>query len=181
MSDILGRIGAPIDPAYAPFVEGVKRVAADPPANSTYYWHPATSTWYPYPHADWILEDLALAPTTDSSAIEGPELKERDGKLVAVVSVTESALGPLFTKVREANAAAHATHPKANLIWHPIGGRWRNAIKRKAAGGGGWDLPAEALKRLDEVDEHVRAGIIDHETGERRKLEIISEYEPRRP
>ena len=172
----LGDFGAPPDPAYAPFVEGLKRVASDVVANTDYYWHPSTSKWYAYPHRDWILDDAGLAPTTDSTAIGGTEFEERDGKWVTVLRVNDFGLGGLLVKVREAYAKAHAAHPKANLVWHPAGGYWRNAIKQKAAGGPAADLPPEALKRIEEVNELVRDRIIDHATGEFRKLEIIAEY-----
>jgi hypothetical protein len=79
-------------------------------------------------------------------------------------------------KGREAYGKAHAAQPQANLVWHPADGYWRNAIKRASVGGPGPNLPPEAQKRLDEGDEDVRAGRIDHETGERRKLEILAEY-----
>jgi hypothetical protein len=171
-------IGTPPDPAYAPFVEGLKRVASDVVANGEQYWHPATSKWYPYPHADWILDESGLARTTDSSAIGQPEFKEKGGKWVTALHINDGFLGGLFTKVRDAYTSGHAAHPKANLVWHPAGGYWRNAIKRTAAGGSGWDLPPEAIKRLEEVDKLVRDRRIDHATGEQRKLEIIAEYRP---
>jgi hypothetical protein len=172
---------APPDPAYAPFVKGLEQVASDAGANANYFWHPKTSKWYFYPHKDWILEDPGLGSTTDSSAFGPPELKNRDGKWVSVARVNSLGVAALFAKVREAQAKAEATDPKRNLVWHPVGGYWRNAIKRTGAGGPGPNLPSEALKRLDEVDEQVRAGIIDHPTGELRKLQILAEYDrPRR-
>jgi hypothetical protein len=55
-------LGAPIDPAYTAFLDGLKRVAELPVGKSLDRWHPKDAGWYPYDPKVWGQEISTLPP-----------------------------------------------------------------------------------------------------------------------
>jgi hypothetical protein len=116
--------------------------------------------------AEWIMEDIALAPTPAGSAVV-PGWGEPGSQLGLpnyVWSVNELFVPELFGSLGKAAQSFVAAHPASNLVWTFLGGgAWRNAIRRDKpmpTPQPNPPLPEECLKRVQGVREWERLGYI---------------------
>jgi hypothetical protein len=174
----MSSFGAPIDPAYTAFLDGLKRVAALPVGKSLDRWHPKDAHWYPYDPKLWGQEDLGAAPTPPDDALR---------KKVAGIGdyewdLQELQVPRLFADLKEAYAALSSQHPTANLVWTPVGGEWRSAFEhappppKSDPGHDDSKLPPDAQRQIADVREQERLGEITHVQAETSIKRIRAEY-----
>jgi hypothetical protein len=171
-----GHFGAPTDPAYLSFLEGLKKVAADPKATSRWRWHPRDGKWYTYDPTTYVIEDLGLVDTSPEMAF-----RQSWGFPDSTYQVVEMFVPELFERLKKAAAAHLARYPSANLIWSPWGGGdWRNAFERGRQPHPPTDphiptLPPECVKRVNDVQEWERRGYITHDQAQLQINAIVAE------
>jgi hypothetical protein len=174
----MSSFGAPIDPAYTAFLDGLKKVAALPVGKSLDRWHPKDARWYPYDPKVWGEEDLNAAPTPPDSALSEKIAGLGDYEW----ELHELQVPDLFARLKQEYAALSSQHPTANLVWTPVGGAWRSAFKHAPAppnGDPGHDdskLPPEALRQIADVREQERRNEVTHEQAEASIKRIRAQY-----
>jgi len=172
--------GAPPDPAYMRFLEGLRALVRDPAGTSASRWHPADTKWYPYPVSDWLLEDLSIPDTAPGEALK-EHLPYFAGSTHSW-ELQEFWVRDLFDRIQKVFARESPLHPRSNLVWSPSGGRWRNAIRRTSSlpppsqgPAPRPQLPAECVQRVEQVREWIRHGYITHDQGQTMINAIVDE------
>jgi hypothetical protein len=169
---------APTDPAYLRFLEGLRTVAGDPIGKDR---------WYEYSRKEWVLEDLGLADTPPETALsmDFPRFNIQDMKFDTAPharTVYESGVPDLFQRVQKAHASLVQRYPHATLVWSPWGdGDWRSAYKR-VDGSPNIDetddktgVPADCVRRINEVGEYRRRGLITNDQAQKLVAAIVAE------
>jgi hypothetical protein len=168
----------PPDPAYQPFLAGLRAVAADPVGQTNERWHPPKSNWYSYDPAEWGMEDVRAAPTPPGTALQ------RWGIPPGTLSVNEFTVAHLFTELQSASTRLNTWHPGANFVWSPFGGTWEVAFKRAASpppppppgNTSTGDLPVVAVEKIAVVERMGRLGEITHAVEQAEIQRILNEY-----
>ena len=117
----------PADPAYQPFLAGLRAVAADPIGQTNERWHPPKSNWSSYDPAEWGMEDVRAAPTPPGTALQ------LWGMPPGTLTVNEFTVVGLFTELQGAFTRLNAWHAGANFVWSPFNGTWEVAFKRSTS------------------------------------------------
>ena len=164
----------PTDPRFLEFLRGLKYFAEEPFERGTNRWHPRDGEWYLYDPKSWVIEDLGLPDTAPESALQQNFMKPWE--------VRESSVPDLFERLEKAKASYASRVPLAkNLVWSPLGGGdWRNAFKRTSQPpptnpGPHPPLPEPCVKRVDEVNEWRRRGLITEDQAQRLIEAIVAE------
>ena len=166
-------IGAPTDPAYLRFLEGLSQVASS--LDSVRRWHGRAQEWRFFDSAGWIIDESnQIADTSPSLVLQEKWNPHRFE--VLTLSVPE-----LFTRIQAAQSQIISRYPKMeHPVWTPLGGGdWRSAIQRGGPSPGKVDekkLPAEALRRIALVREFVAKEIITPQVGNEIIASIVREY-----
>jgi hypothetical protein len=166
----------PTDPAYLRFLDGLKRLGADPRGSATLHWHPRDEKWYTYAPVEWGMEVSRLPPTPPGLA-----LRARFGwPTPAGWDVNEFEVPELFARVQQ--AYARSGRPTANLVWAPAdGGAWRIAFQRAASPPPhvpiptGVPLPPPCVARAKQVQEWERRGFVTHDQAQAMINAIVAE------
>jgi hypothetical protein len=172
--------GAPPDPAYAPFLAGLKQVVADPDGKVHWRWHPKDSKWYAYDPAKYALDDSYRLPDTPPEMA----LEQNFGWPKSSWELREMFVPDLFSRVRKAYDSISQRYPQATLVWSPWGdGDWRSAFERSNPGPGGGpgpgtELPQECLRQIEQVQQQQRRGWITPDQARRLIAAIIAECAP---
>jgi hypothetical protein len=167
----MSSFGAPPDPAYTAFLDGLKRFAALPVGKSVERWHPKDAHWYSYDPKDWGEEDLSAPKTPPESG-----LTEGFSGFGQKWELHELQVPDLFARVQKAYATLSSQHATANLVWTPAGGgEWRNAFKRPTKGSDG--TPPIAITLIAQVRQLEGTGDLTHAEAEARIKQIKAQYE----
>lgn len=170
--------GVPTDPSYLAFRDGLLVANDDVIDKFRWRWSAAHSKWYTYSIDAWILDDVAIP---DTSAGSGFELIRNDEADVEKARA-DLWLPDLFRRLVSDAAKYRDRWP--NLVWTwRNGGDWRVAQSRSGAGtpdetgGGDWEtgLTPECVKRVKDVREWIRRGVITAVDGQRLIREIVAE------
>lgn len=168
--------GAPPDPAYTAFLDGLKRVNKQPVGKSLERWHPKDAHWYTYDPKVYGQEDVGAPNTPPDGALSQ--------KLAGGASfeyrweLHEFQVPDLFARVKKDYETLRSRNPKADLVWTPAdGGEWRGAFKRPPQISDKGPLSADAISLIAEVRDLERTGDLTHDEAEARIKKIKAEHE----
>lgn len=174
--------GAPTDPAYTRFLEGLRSVVADPVGKRTWRWDGGDQKWYAYAPDKWGFEDFGAPDTPPEGAVT-----EHWNLPQSTWEVHDLWVPGLFDRLQKAFTKLSRSYPTANLVWSPWGGGdWRSAFKRAGPlpkppkpdekSGKKVDLPQKALESIEQVKEYERRKIITHDQAQKMIASIVAEY-----
>lgn len=171
--------GAPPDPRYLSFKQGIKKANDDFADRWRWRWAPGHGAWLTYSADSWIMNDVGIADTTPGLGLDFGNDSRLDSDLW---------WPDLFARLDAVQRHYRARFPdttaggKGGLVWTwRYGGDWRVAIPHPNGGGhsdpppNGHTLPPECLKRIEDVREYVRRGIITAAQGQRLINEIVAD------
>jgi hypothetical protein len=170
----MSSLGAPTDPAYTAFLDGLKKVVALPVGKSLDRWHPKDAHWYTYDPKVYGQEDIGAPNTSPDGALS----QEFSGMSEYSWKLNELEVPALFARLKKDYETLRSRNPRADLVWWPLdGGEWRSAFKHPPQSGGtGKELPPAAISLINEVRESERTGDFTHEEAEARIKKIKAQY-----
>lgn len=171
--------GAPPDPRYLAFKQGAQRANDDLTDAHRWRWAPGHGSWLTYSMTAWIMDDVGIPDTTPTFSLDFGD----DSDLGSDLWMPE-----LFRRIDASHQKYRSRWPdttvsgRGGLVWTwRNGGDWRVAIPKVDGGGHDDDpqppptLPAECLKRVADVREYMRQGIITAAEGQRLIRTIVDE------
>lgn len=157
--------GLPLDPDFSVFKEGLKRADDDFFDTKRWRYRLSDKKWYVFPQEEWILEDVGISDTPPPNfGVPGDS--------------SDYALGDLYKAIVAKYEAHKARYP--TLVWTWLqGGDWRASWKRTSAprrrDPTPPHLPAECVRKINEIDAWVRAGHLTPAQGANLKRVVIEE------
>lgn len=172
--------GLPTDPKYISFRDGWMKANDDLIDAYRWRWNAGQAKWYGYPAATWILDDIGIPDTSVGSTIEFLHLL-RDDDPGAEQARADRYLPDVFSRLQQAHAKYSPKWP--NLVWTwRNGGDWRSAVSRgssqhpgDANPPSGIQLHPDCLRRVAEVQEWMRRGVLTSIDGQRLIRDIVEQ------
>jgi len=171
--------GEPTDPAYISFREGIRIAHRDAIDKFRWRWHPRTAKWYQYPVQKFILDDVSVPDTSPGSSFH-LIWDDEDNVEAARTSLW---LPDLFARLGKDYAKYQTRWP--HLVWtFWNGGDWRASSARSgttvpptSGETEPWKvgLNPECVRRVEEVREWMRRGMLPTVDGQRIIRTIIEE------
>jgi hypothetical protein len=176
----LPAFGAPVDPAYQRFADGLHLHLPMPDELLRWRWHPRDEWWLSYPQAISILEDVGLPPLTIDSSYLKSSYDFNVGVTTYQLNIAADAifLPQLFQSIRT-YFTERAKGPYPDAVWEPRQGLWRVATHRagdKPPGSQPGQLPEGARSRIAIIDEAEREGKLTRGDADRLRAQVIATY-----
>ncbi|MGI5485032.1 hypothetical protein [Streptomyces lavendofoliae] len=170
--------GAPTDPAYLRFSEGLTAHLAGSDTPERWRWHPLDGKWYSYPLSKYMLIDIGMPSTRPPTAFDLEYLGGLGWKSVPRVP-SSFEVPQIFRSVASAYEGMRTRWPHA--VWSARTGEWRTAkvgatsqVPPPPSTSAG--LPAQAVERIERVRAFERTGDISRDEAARLILAIVEEY-----
>jgi hypothetical protein len=171
----LGNFGAPPDPRYLRFAEGMQEHLKGPDSPERWRWHPRDGVWYSYPLEKFILEEVGLNPTPTSATLVWNESEMRFGP---GLTYKDLELPQAFRNIDAAYDGFKANYPHA--VWSARSGDWTAALQRIKGQSKPptteTGLSANAKSRIALIRKAESDGDITHEQATELIRDIFAEY-----
>jgi hypothetical protein len=142
-------------------------------------WNPGQARWFGYPAESWILDDIGIPDTSAGTAAEGHYIGDDDPAVERAQA--DMWLPDVFARLQLAHSRYSPRWP--NLVWTwRNGGDWRSAVSRgnnphpgDPNPPGAIQLNPACLKRVAEVQEWMRRGVVTSIDGQRLIRDIVEQ------
>jgi hypothetical protein len=163
--------GPPEHPHWKPFVDGMQTHLNGPDSPARWRWHPKDGTWYSYPNAKYILDDVGLAATETPAEFHWTP---PDQPQVDFYRYNDWALADAFREIEAAYDTFKGRYEHA--VWNARSGEWRVALQRAGSPSRPPSPPPEsAAVRIAKVREAEARHLITHDEAEKLIADILAE------